>query len=124
MGAHSTSKQFFVDESQAGKPQDSTPGIWDVKYYAETLQSPPPAGNFRFNSDINLANQAQVGKEFRGFVNNQGKWNGKFGDAMTKMSLLGVPGGSSKLIDCTNALPQSTNLKRDIKAASYYMPRN
>jgi hypothetical protein len=27
LGAHSTSKQFFVDMAQAGKPQDSTPGI-------------------------------------------------------------------------------------------------
>jgi L-ascorbate peroxidase len=72
VGAHTTSKQFFVDTTQAGKPQDSTPGIWDVKFYGETVQNPPPAGNFRFPSDLNLANQAQVGKEFKGFVNNQG----------------------------------------------------
>jgi hypothetical protein len=72
LGAHTSSKQFFVDTTQAGKPQDSTPGLWDVKYYAETLQDPPPATNFRFPSDINLAKQAQVGKEFSGFVGNQG----------------------------------------------------
>jgi hypothetical protein len=83
-----------------------------------------PATNFRFDSDINLAKQKDVGKEFSGFVGNQGKWTGKFADAMTKMSLLGVPGGSSGLIDCTNALPGSTNLKRDIKAGAYMMPRN
>jgi len=79
LGAHTSSKQFFVDTAKAGQPQDSTPGIWDVKYYAETLN--PPPGNFRFDSDINLANQAQVGPEFKGMVNNQGKWNGKFADA-------------------------------------------
>jgi len=35
---------------------------------------------------------------------------------MTRMSLLGVPGGSANLIDCTNALPAGTK-KRDVKAA-------
>lgn len=79
IGAHTSSKQFFVNNSAAGQPQDSTPGIWDVKYYAETLN--PPAGVFRFDSDKNLANQSSVGPEFQGFVNNQGKWNGKFADA-------------------------------------------
>jgi len=31
IGAHSTATQRFVDPSQAGKSQDSTPDIWDVK---------------------------------------------------------------------------------------------
>jgi hypothetical protein len=72
IGAHTCSKQFFVDTAQAGKSQDSTPGIWDVKFYGETTQTPTPAGNFVFDSDKNLAAQKVVGKEFSGFVNNQG----------------------------------------------------
>lgn len=36
VGSHSTSKQSFVDTSMAGAPQDSTPGVWDVKFYSET----------------------------------------------------------------------------------------
>ena len=71
LGAHSTSKQFNVDTSKAGQPQDSTLGLWDVKYYAETLN--PPQDTFVFPSDTNLANQAQVEEEFKGFVGNQGK---------------------------------------------------
>lgn len=77
-------------------------------------------GDFVFPSDINLANHATVGKEFKGFVGNQGKWNGKFADAMLKMSLLGMPGGSSNLIDCTNALPAATKLNRRSGAALPY----
>lgn len=72
IGAHTCSKQFFVDTAQSGKPQDTTPGVWDVKFYGETIQKPIPAGNFVFDSDKNLAGQAVVGKEFSGFVNNQG----------------------------------------------------
>lgn len=72
IGAHTCSKQFFVDTTQAGKPQDSTPGIWDVKFYGETIQNPIPAGNFLLESDKALAAHQEVGKEFSGFVNNQG----------------------------------------------------
>lgn len=114
LGAHSTSKQFHVDESQAGAAQDSTPGLWDVKYYAETLN--PPQGVFVLPSDRSLAAQAQVGKEFKGFVGNQGKWTGKFADAMTRLSVLGVPGGAAGLVDCTAALPGGTK-RRDVRAA-------
>ncbi|KAK5140444.1 hypothetical protein LTR04_002998 [Oleoguttula sp. CCFEE 6159] len=115
LGAHSTSKQFFVDQATSGQSQDSTPGLWDVKYYGETLN--PPAGVFVFPSDTNLAKDPSVGPEFKGFVNNAGKWNGKFADAMLRLSLLGVPGGTNNLIDCTNSVPKGTQNKRDIRAA-------
>lgn len=42
IGAHTTANQFFVDTSKAGQPLDSTPGIWDVKFYEETLAAEPP----------------------------------------------------------------------------------
>jgi len=118
LGAHSTSKAFKQDDIPASTPQDSTPGVWDVKYYQETLT--PPTGVKPFASDVSLAAHPQVGKEFKGFVNNQGKWTGKFADAMLKMSLLGVPGASDpkkKLIDCTDFIPKGTSIKRDIRAA-------
>jgi len=113
LGAHSVSKQFFVDETKAGQPQDSTPGIWDVKYYGETTA--PPAGDFVFPSDAKLAAHAVVGKQFKGFVGNQGKWNGKYADAMGRMNLFGVA-NTKGLVDCTNALPKSTNVKREMRA--------
>lgn len=121
LGAHSTSKQFHVNESLAGAPQDSTPGIWDVKYYAETTK--PAAGDFVFDSDKNLAAHPTVGKQFAGFVGNQGKWTGKFADAMTRMSLFGVPGGSANLVDCTSTLPAAVSLNKRMRSEPIYKPR-
>ena len=43
IGAHTTAKQRFVDPSKAGQSLDSTPGVWDVKFYSDVLQQTPPA---------------------------------------------------------------------------------
>lgn len=103
LGAHSTSNQFNFDISPAnnGKPQDSTPGIWDVKYYSDTLN--PPNNAVVFPSDAKLAKFGQVGKELQGFVSNPSKWNGKFADAMGKMTFRSA--GTDGLTDCTDLLP-------------------
>jgi len=101
IGAHTASQQFFVDQRRAGASQDSTPEVWDVAYYGQTLEGTAP---FTFESDRNLAAQAEVSGPFKGFVGNQAGWNGAFVVAMTKMSLLGVTGGESGLVDCSNAL--------------------
>ncbi|KAF9700425.1 hypothetical protein EKO04_001980 [Ascochyta lentis] len=123
LGAHSTSNQFHFDETapNAGAPQDSTPGVWDVKYYAETTA--PPKGVVVLPSDAKLAAHATVGKEFKGFVGNAGKWNGKFADAMARMERFGSD-GTKNLIDCTNALPSATNAKRELKAMPMFAPRH
>ncbi|KAF2097578.1 heme peroxidase [Rhizodiscina lignyota] len=113
LGAHTTSTQKFVDPQKAGAGQDTTPGTWDVKYYGQTLDKKAP---FTFESDKSVANNSQTSGTFKAFVNNQFGWNVAFAQAMTKLSLVGVPGGSSKLIDCTSALPAGT-VKRDIRAA-------
>lgn len=75
IGAHSTSKQFFVDTSKSGAAQDSTPGTWDVTYYSQTLSGTAP---FTFKSDANLAKHDVVGKPFKSFVLNQAGWNAAF----------------------------------------------
>ena len=43
IGAHTAAKQFFVDPALAGEPLDSTPGVWDVEFFSETLAATPPA---------------------------------------------------------------------------------
>jgi hypothetical protein len=78
---------------------------------------------FVFPSDSKLANYKNVGKEFKGFVGNAGKWNGKFADALAKMALFGSS-GTSGLVDCTNSLPQATNAKRELKAMNPFKPRH
>ncbi|KAL1306427.1 hypothetical protein AAFC00_005127 [Neodothiora populina] len=121
LGAHSTSKAFAQQANgiPSGAAQDSTPGKWDINYYAETITPPTRSTIYRFPSDVNLSNASTtVGKEFRGFVGNQGKWTSAFADAMYRMSVLGIPAATSKnFIDCTNVLPKGTSSKRDIRAA-------
>lgn len=75
IGAHSTSTQSFVDQSKAGESQDSTPGIWDVAYYGQTLTGTAP---FTFESDKNLAAQEEVKPVFQSFVANQKGWDDAF----------------------------------------------
>lgn len=67
-----------------------------------------------FPSDSKLAAYGEVGKEFRGFVGNQGKWTGKFKDAMEKMVMFGSK-GTSGMVDCTGALPGEVKVKREIR---------
>lgn len=51
LGAHSTAKQRFVDPARAGDPQDSTPGVWDMVYYNETINpnAPTRVSPYRFS---------------------------------------------------------------------------
>lgn len=123
LGAHSTSNQFHFDESapNAGLPQDSTPGVWDVKYYSDTTA--PPQGVLVLPSDAKLAAHATVGKEFKSFVGNAGKWNGKFAIAMARMTRFGSD-GLKGLTECTGALPSATNAKREMKGMPMFMPRH
>lgn len=127
MGAHSTSQQRFVNRTRPGDPKDSTPGVWDVKYYGETIDANAPQRVFKFQSDVNLANDARTRAAWESFIpeSSQGAWNHvrrfvpaylSF-DAFTRtdprqayaaeyvrMSLLGVYNINS-LTDCTKALP-------------------
>ena len=120
LGAHSTSKAFAQDgHLTSGTAQDSTPGVWDVRYYSDTYN--PPSNVGVFDSDFNLAQaNTTTGPYFQGFVNNQGKWSSKFSDAMFRMTLLGIPSDVSKnFADCTNYLPKASNIpKRGFAARS------
>ena len=117
LGAHTVSKSFFQTpkgRGDAGLAQDSTPGIWDVRYYSETTK---PSGDvFVFESDMRLANHSTVGPAFGKFVDAQARWDIFFSRALTKMSLFGAPNGGQDLVDCTKYIPKGTQ-KRDIRAA-------
>lgn len=80
LGAHTTSQQRFVDPARAGDPQDSTPGVWDVLYYNETINPNAPPRVFKFQSDINLAADPRTGTLFKFFADpahadRQQDWN-------------------------------------------------
>ncbi|KAH9217084.1 heme peroxidase [Leptodontidium sp. 2 PMI_412] len=68
VGAHTTSQQHFVDPSRALDPQDSTPGVWDVKFYGQTTGTAPKRV-FKFPSDVALAAHPKISDDLLG-VNN------------------------------------------------------
>jgi hypothetical protein len=77
LGAHTVAKQQFDDPSQAGAALDSTPGVWDVTFYNETLWPGFPKNIFRFKSDVAIGNdQSSAGGLFRQFANRNGGADG------------------------------------------------
>ncbi|KAA8913459.1 heme peroxidase [Sphaerosporella brunnea] len=108
IGAHSTAKQRFVDPSRAGEPQDTTPDIWDVKFYGETLNDTVPEGVFRFASDHKFARHPTTRRDFERFVDDQDDWDEDYARAHEQMSLLGQD--RSKLTRCTEILPPKIDL--------------
>lgn len=106
VGAHATAKQRFVDPSKAGMPLDTTPGVWDVEFYNDTLQNPPSEKIFVLPSDKVLSVHPKVSDEWKSFVGDQKHWNEDYAKAYFRMSLLGVT-DLWRLKDCTKTLPKS-----------------
>ncbi|KAJ9142391.1 Peroxidase [Pleurostoma richardsiae] len=104
VGAHSVSQQFFVDTSKAGAPQDTTDGVWDVKFYSETSSSETPDGVFKFPSDVSLSQDSTTSTAWRTFAASESSWAAAYAPAYFRMSLLGVS-NLNDLTDCTKILP-------------------
>ncbi|KAE9970005.1 hypothetical protein BLS_005123 [Venturia inaequalis] len=111
IGAHTAARQATTDPSRAGASQDSTPGVWDMLYYVQTILRLAP---FTFQSDINLSEQNEVGPWMKIFSLDKIAWDRSFSSAMAKMELLGSQ-GTAGLTDCTSALPHSYALRRSLK---------
>ncbi|GAB7345491.1 hypothetical protein MBLNU457_3813t2 [Dothideomycetes sp. NU457] len=103
VGAHTTSQQHFVEPLRAGDPQDSTPGVWDVKFYAETTGSAPPRV-FKFPSDVKLSQHQSAQTEWTKFANEQSHWNDDYAREYIRLSLLGV-NNINGLTECSHVLP-------------------
>ncbi|KAJ4990785.1 peroxidase [Stagonosporopsis vannaccii] len=108
VGAHATAKQRFVDPAQAEKPLDTTPGVWDVEFYNDTLnqETNPNDKIFVLPSDKVLSVHPKVNDEWKSFVGDQKHWNEDYAKAYIRMSLTGVT-NLKDLRDCTRTLPVS-----------------
>ncbi|KAL6706401.1 hypothetical protein ACN47E_005507 [Coniothyrium glycines] len=104
LGAHSTSTQKGVDGSKAGYPQDTTPGVWDVNFYNETLESYENDCIFKLESDVKLSQHPSMSGEWQKFVGDQHHWNEDYARAYLRLSLLGVK-NINDLKECTLTLP-------------------
>ncbi|KAI8627123.1 ligninase H2 [Xylariaceae sp. FL1651] len=105
VGAHTTSQQFFVDTKRAGDPQDSSPGVWDLTFYNQTLfpQSAPPRV-FMFQSDLALSQHPSTKPEWVKFTTDRDDWNEDYSREYIRLSLLGV-NNINNLTECTKVLP-------------------
>lgn len=75
VGAHTTSHQDFVDPSNAGSFQDSTPGVWDTAFYSETQDDSFTESDVtKFPSDVALSKDSRTNGAWKA-MNNQGVWN-------------------------------------------------
>ncbi|KAF2738347.1 ligninase LG6 precursor [Polyplosphaeria fusca] len=109
VGAHASAKQRFVEPAKAGFPLDTTPGIWDVEFYNDTLAVVKDGDGARPNifvlpSDKVLSQHPKINDEWLAFVGNQPHWNEDYAKAYIRMSLTGVTNLNS-LTDCTKTLP-------------------
>lgn len=83
VGAHTTSVQYHTEVERAGAPQDSTPGVWDVLFYSQTLET-PVEGVFSFASDLALSKATGTSDEWTTFAyetDAQDDWNEVSADA-------------------------------------------
>jgi L-ascorbate peroxidase len=105
LGAHSAAKSRFVDLTKANKPMDTTPGVWDVEFYNDTLHD---RGDkiLVIPSDKVLSVHPKLTEEWNEFIGDQAHWNEDYATAFFRMSLNGVT-NSKDLKDCTKTLPAS-----------------
>jgi hypothetical protein len=78
VGAHTTSQQRNVAPARALDPQDSTPGVWDVLFYPQTLNANAPKNVFKFPSDVVLSTHPRLADEWKKFADpkdGQDHWN-------------------------------------------------
>lgn len=75
LGAHTASRQTVIDPAQVGAPQDSTPGRWDLNYFSETIDPTTPSTIVKFQSDINIANDAITSPVWTQFKTNKAAWD-------------------------------------------------
>ncbi|PHH90792.1 hypothetical protein CDD83_2641 [Cordyceps sp. RAO-2017] len=78
VGAHTTAQQRFVDPARAGDPLDSTPGVWDVRFYGQVRSSFTPRRVFKFPSDVSLSRHPDTRGTwnlFSGLITGQIPWN-------------------------------------------------
>lgn len=107
VGAHTTSQQRYAYPDRALSPQDSSPGVWDVLFYGETMNPNAPSRILKFPSDVHLSEDSRSKNVFAFYADQRwghALWNEGYAREYVRLSLLGVNNINS-LTDCTKALP-------------------
>ncbi|KAF3036318.1 hypothetical protein E8E12_005811 [Didymella heteroderae] len=108
MGTHSVAVQVNDDPAQAGKSLDSTPSIYDLKFYQETLDGTAP---YSLQSDKGLAKNSETKKKWKEFADGDtSAWNKAFTDAWNRFTVIGNDVDS--LQDCSSIIPSGASERR------------
>ncbi|TID18868.1 class II peroxidase [Venturia nashicola] len=107
LGAHTTSQQRFFNPERAQDPQDSTPGVWDVAVYPQTLDPNAPKRVLKFPSDVKISVHPRTASEWKAFADpktGQAHWNDDYSKEYIRLSVLGV-NNINDLTECSKVLP-------------------
>ena len=105
VGAHTTSQQRFFNPARALDPQDSTPGVWDVLFYNQTLNPNPPKRVLKFPADVKFSTHPRMASEWQAFagVGGQDHWDDDFAKEYIRLSMLGI-NNINNMTECTSKL--------------------
>ncbi|KAI0791884.1 manganese peroxidase 1 [Abortiporus biennis] len=116
--SHTVAAQDHVDPTIPGTPFDSTPSTFDAQFFVETLLTgdlfpgngsnvgevlSPLHGEFRLQSDFEIARDARTACEWQSFLTNHDLMVAKFTAAMAKLAILGH--SARELVDCSEVIP-------------------
>ncbi|KAL5113261.1 hypothetical protein ACEQ8H_008867 [Pleosporales sp. CAS-2024a] len=99
LGTHSVAVQAVTDPKRAGQSLDSTPSIYDTKFYSETLAGTAP---FTLQSDKVLSNDKLLTPIWSKFASDRNAWASRFVSAWNRFSVIG--NDVSNLRDCSNLI--------------------
>ncbi|KAH9841598.1 heme peroxidase [Rhodofomes roseus] len=123
LAAHSVAKQKAVDPSVPNVPLDSTPEVFDTKFYSEMLlngtcypgkgSSPaevksPSKNVMRLTSDAAIAQHASIASTWRSFAGNHDVMRAAFREVMHKLATQ----DHADLVDCSFVIPTPALLMR------------
>jgi len=130
LASHTVAAQDKVDPTIPGTPFDSTSSVFDAQFFLETLlvgtlfpgngsnvgeELSPLAGEFRLQSDFELARDSRTACEWQSFITNHDSMVSKFEAAMSRLSVLGHD--PRTLVDCSEVIPVPKAAK--VNAASF-----
>jgi hypothetical protein len=107
LGTHSVAVQVSDDPSQAGKSLDTTPSVYDTKFYQETIDGTAP---YTLQSDKKLSKSEVTSHTWSNFASSTDEWSSAFVSAWDRFAVIGNDVGS--LVDCTSVIPASSDKVR------------
>ncbi|RCI12786.1 hypothetical protein L249_0725 [Ophiocordyceps polyrhachis-furcata BCC 54312] len=120
VGSHSAARQRFVERNRTGDTLDSTPGIWDTRFYDEVVDSKTAARVFKLQSDVSLSQDPRTKDVWSSYVGAQAQESfiKDYASEYVRLSLLGV-NNINDLTECTQVLPPFIASLNSVPSAAF-----